>query len=224
MDSPRRPVRTYVLRQGRLTEAQRRARDALTPRFGVPFSDEPLDLDRLFGRTAPKILEIGSGMGETTARIAAGHPERDYLAVEVHTPGIGSLLAQIAAGGLDNVRVIQHDAVEVVRHMIAPASLDGVHVFFPDPWPKKRHHKRRLLQPPFIALLASRLKPGGMVHVATDWEDYARQILEMLSAEPALANTADGFASRPEDRPLTKFERRGLKLGHGVWDVVFRRR
>ena len=223
MDSPRRPVRTYVLRQGRLTEAQRRARDELLPRFGVPYGGEPLDLDRLFGRAAPKVLEIGSGMGETTARIAAGHPDRDYLAVEVHTPGVGSLLAQIAAGGLSNVRVIQHDAVEVVRHMIAPASLDGVHVFFPDPWPKKRHHKRRLLQPPFIALLADRLKPGGTIHVATDWEDYARQILELLSAEPRLANTADGFAARPQERPLTKFERRGLKLGHGVWDVVFRR-
>jgi tRNA (guanine-N7-)-methyltransferase len=223
MDTPRRPVRTYVLRQGRLTEAQRRARDELLPRFGVPYSREPLDLARLFGRHAPKIMEIGSGMGETTARIAAAHPDRDYLAIEVHTPGVGSLLAQLAAQGLENVRVIQHDAVEVVQHMIAPSSLDGVHVFFPDPWPKKRHHKRRLLQAPFIALLATRLKPGATVHVATDWEDYARQILDMLSAEPALVNTSDGFASRPDDRPLTKFERRGLKLGHGVWDVVFRR-
>jgi tRNA (guanine-N7-)-methyltransferase len=224
MDTPRRPVRTYVLRQGRLTDAQRRAHAELLPRFGVPYSREVLDLERLFGRRAPKILEIGSGMGETTARIAASHPDRDYLAIEVHTPGIGSLLAQIAAGGLTNVRVIQHDAVEVVEHMIAPDSLDGMHVFFPDPWPKKRHHKRRLLQAPFIALMASRLKAGGTIHVATDWEDYARQVLEMMAAEPCLANTAEGFAPRPEDRPLTKFERRGLRLGHGVWDIMFRRR
>jgi tRNA (guanine-N7-)-methyltransferase len=224
MDSPHRPVRSFVLRQGRLTEAQRRAREEWLPRLGVPYAAQPLDLDRLFGRAAPKVLEIGSGMGETTARIAAAHPDRDYLAVEVHTPGVGSLLAQIAAAGLTNVRVIQHDAVEVVEHMIAPASLEAVHVFFPDPWPKKRHHKRRLLQPPFIALLSDRLRAGGTMHVATDWEDYALQILELLSAEPRLANTANGFASRPEDRPLTKFERRGLKLGHGVWDIVFRRR
>lgn len=224
MDSPHRPVRSFVLRQGRLTEAQRRAREEWLPRLGVPYAAQPLDLDRLFGRAAPKILEIGSGMGETTARIAAAHPDRDYLAVEVHTPGVGSLLAQIATAGLTNVRVIQHDAVEVVEHMIAPASLEGVHVFFPDPWPKKRHHKRRLLQPPFIALLSDRLRAGGTMHVATDWEDYALQILELLSAEPRLANTANGFASRPEDRPLTKFERRGLKLGHGVRDIVFRRR
>lgn len=224
MDSPHRPVRSFVLRQGRLTEAQRRAREEWLPRLGVPYAAQPLDLDRLFGRAAPKILEIGSGMGETTARIAAAHPDRDYLAVEVHTPGVGSLLAQIATAGLTNVRVIQHDAVEVVEHMIAPASLEGVHVFFPDPWPKKRHHKRRLLQPPFIALLSDRLRAGGTMHVATDWEDYALQILELLSAEPRLDNTANGFASRPEDRPLTKFERRGLKLGHGVRDIVFRRR
>lgn len=224
MDSPHRPVRSFVLRQGRLTEAQRRAREEWLPRLGVPYAAQPLDLDRLFGRAAPKILEIGSGMGETTARIAAAHPDRDYLAVEVHTPGVGSLLAQIATAGLTNVRVIQHDAVEVVEHMIAPASLEGVHVFFPDPWPKKRHHKRRLLQPPFIALLSDRLRAGGTMHVATDWEDYALQILELLSAEPRLDNTANGFASRPDDRPLTKFERRGLKLGHGVRDIVFRRR
>jgi tRNA (guanine-N7-)-methyltransferase len=223
MDSPRRPIRSYVLRQGRMTEAQRRARAELMPRLGVDYSPEPLDLERLFGRTAPRILEIGSGMGETTAQIAAVHPGTDYLAVEVHAPGVGSLLARVAAAGLTNVRVIQHDAVEVVERMVRPGALDGVHVFFPDPWPKKRHHKRRLIQPPFVALLATRMKAGAYLHVATDWEDYAAQVLEVLSGEPLLANTAAQYAPRPDHRPLTKFESRGLKLGHGVWDVVFRR-
>ena len=206
-----------------MTEAQRRARGELLPRLGVPYARAPLDLDGLFGRAAPKILEIGSGMGETTARIAAANPASDYLAVEVHAPGVGSLLARLAAAGLANVRVIEHDAVEVVRDMIPPGSLGGVHVFFPDPWPKKRHHKRRLIQPPFIELLATRMKPGAYLHVATDWEDYAGQILEVLAAQPLLANTAERYAARPEHRPLTKFEDRGLKLGHGVWDLVFRR-
>jgi tRNA (guanine-N7-)-methyltransferase len=219
-----RPVRSYVLRQGRVTDAQRRARDELMPRFGIPYSREPLDLEGVFGRAAPKILEIGFGMGETTARIATDHPGIDYLGIEVHSPGVGSLLKRAAELGVDNLRVIQHDAVEVIEHMIAPASLDGVHIFFPDPWPKKRHHKRRLIQPKFIALLASRMKAGAYVHVATDWEDYARQILEVLSNEPLLANTVEGYAPRPAHRPLTKFENRGLKLGHSVWDVLFRRR
>ena len=223
MNTPHRAIRSYVLRQGRRTDAQRRASAELLPRFGIPYSREPLDLDRVFGRAAPKILEIGFGMGETTARIAASHPGNDYLGIEVHAPGVGSLLQRIAAPGLSNVRIIQHDAVEVLESMIAPACLGGVHVFFPDPWPKKRHHKRRLIQPPFVALLASRMKQGAYVHVATDWEDYAQQIMEVLSIEPLLANTADGYAPRPGQRPLTKFEDRGLKLGHGVWDLVFRR-
>jgi len=223
VNTPHRAIRSYVLRQGRRTDAQRRASAELLPRFGIPYSREPLDLDRVFGRAAPKILEIGFGMGETTARIAASHPGNDYLGIEVHAPGVGSLLQRIAAPGLSNVRIIQHDAVEVLESMIVPACLDGVHVFFPDPWPKKRHHKRRLIQPPFVALLASRMKQGAYVHVATDWEDYAQQIMEVLSIEPLLANTADGYAPRPGQRPLTKFEDRGLKLGHGVWDLVFRR-
>jgi tRNA (guanine-N7-)-methyltransferase len=223
VNTPHRAIRSYVLRQGRRTDAQRRASAELLPRFGIPYSREPLDLDRVFGRAAPKILEIGFGMGETTARIAASHPGNDYLGIEVHAPGVGSLLQRIAAPGLSNVRIIQHDAVEVLESMIAPACLDGVHVFFPDPWPKKRHHKRRLIQPPFVALLASRMTQGAYVHVATDWEDYAQQIMEVLSIEPLLANTADGYAPRPGQRPLTKFEDRGLKLGHGVWDLVFRR-
>jgi len=223
VNTPHRAIRSYVLRQGRLTDAQRRASAELLPRFGISYSRIPLDLDRVFGRAAPKILEIGFGMGETTARIAASHPGNDYLGIEVHAPGVGSLLQRIAAPGLSNVRIIQHDAAEVLESMIAPACLDGVHMFFPDPWPKKRHHKRRLIQPPFVALLASRMKQGAYVHVATDWEDYAQQIMEVLSIEPLLANTADGYAPRPGQRPLTKFEDRGLKLGHGVWDLMFRR-
>jgi len=218
-----RPIRSYVLRQGRVSNAQRRAHDTLLPRLGVPYSPQRLDLDRLFGRTAPRILEIGFGMGETTASIASAHPQNDYLALEVHTPGVGSLLKTLEERGIGNVRIVQHDAVEVLEHMIAPDTFDGAHIFFPDPWPKKRHHKRRLLKPAFVSLLASRLKPGGYVHVATDWEEYAQQILEVLSAEPALRNSSEAYAPRPDYRPLTKFEQRGLKLGHGVWDVIFRR-
>ena len=223
MNTPHRPIRSYVLRQGRGTDAQRRAASELLPRFGIAYSGEALDLDRVFGRAAPKILEIGFGMGETTARIAASQPGNDYLCIEVHTPGVGSLLNRIAALGLSNVRIIQHDAVDVLEHMISPAALDGVHVFFPDPWPKKRHHKRRLRQPPFVALLASRMRPGAYLHVATDWEEYAAQILEALAAEPLLVNTAAQYAARPESRPLTKFETRGLNLGHRVRDLLFRR-
>jgi tRNA (guanine-N7-)-methyltransferase len=223
-DPARRSIRSYVLRQGRTTAAQARARALLGPVYGIPFAPAPIDLGRAFGRAAPKVLEIGFGMGETTAAIAAAHPEIDYLAVEVHSPGVGSLLNRLEGLGLTNVRIIQHDAVEVLEHMIAPGALDGVHLFFPDPWPKKRHHKRRLLQAPFVQLLASRLKPGGTIHAATDWEDYAHQILAVLAAEPALENTAAGFAARPASRPQTKFERRGIGLGHRVWDAVFRRR
>ena len=211
------------MRQGRVSRAQRRAHAELLPVYGVPFSPIPLDLDRVFGRAVPRILEIGFGMGETTAAIAQEHPENDYLGVEVHTPGVGGLLKRIAELHLENLRIVQHDAVDVVQHMIAPDTLDGVHVFFPDPWPKKRHHKRRLIQPAFVALLASRMKRGARVHACTDWEEYARQILEVLSAEPALKNTAAGYASRPQARPETKFERRGLALGHHVWDLVFRK-
>ena len=219
----RRSIRSYVLRQGRITNAQRRAYSELLPVYGAAFSTEPLDLGRLFGRKAPKILEIGFGMGETTAAIAQQHPENDYLGIEVHTPGVGSLLARIAELRLGNVRIIQQDAVEVLQHMIAPTALDGVHIFFPDPWPKKRHHKRRLIQAPFLALLVSRMKPGAIIHACTDWEDYAAQMLQVFSAETVLENTVSGYADRPEARPHTKFERRGLGLGHRVWDLVFRK-
>jgi tRNA (guanine-N7-)-methyltransferase len=218
-----RPIRSFVLRQGRISTAQQRAYDALLPDYGIPYSVAPLDLDEAFGRSAPKFLEIGFGMGEATAHIAAQHPQNDYLCVEVHTPGVGSLLKQVEELGLSNIRVVQHDAVEVLQHMLAPASLDGVHIFFPDPWHKKRHHKRRLIQPELVALLCERVKPGGYVHMATDWQDYAEQVLAVFSAEPRLVNTAPDYAPRPEYRPATKFEQRGLRLGHGVWDIVFRR-
>jgi len=220
----RRPIRSFVLRQGRFSPAQQRARDSLLPVFGVPFQAAPLDFDVLFPRKAPRILEIGFGMGETTAAIAQAIPENDFLAVEVHAPGVGSLLKVIDERRLTNIRVVQHDAVEVVAQMIPEVSLAGIHVFFPDPWPKKRHHKRRLLQPPFVHALALRLEPGGYLHVATDWMDYAAVILATCESELLLENTASGFASRPAHRPLTKFELRGLRLGHGVWDVIFRRR
>jgi tRNA (guanine-N7-)-methyltransferase len=220
----RRPIRSYVLRQGRMSKAQRRAYEELRPRCAIPFAEARLDLTTAFGRSAPTFLEIGFGMGETTAAIAQAHPDHNYLAVEVHSPGVGSLLKLIEERGLAHVRIIQHDAKEVLEHMIAPGTLEGIHVFFPDPWPKKRHHKRRLIQPPFVRLAASRLKPGGYLHLATDWRDYASQMLEVLGAEPLLTNTAAGFAVRPAYRPPTKFEQRGLRLGHGVWDVVFRRR
>ena len=223
-DAPRlttQSIRSFVLRQGRMSPAQFHAFESLLPRFGIGYDATLLDFARAFGRAAPTILEIGFGMGETTARIAQSMPETNFLGLEVHMPGVGALLKRVAELSLANVRVIRHDAVEVVQHMIAPASLDGIHIFFPDPWPKARHHKRRMVQPPFVALLATRLARGGYVHCATDWEPYALHMLEVFSAEPALVNTAPGFAPRPAYRPITKFESRGLKLGHGVWDLVF---
>jgi tRNA (guanine-N7-)-methyltransferase len=217
------PIRSFVLRQGRVSNAQRRAVDTLLAVYGIAYAPGALDYERVFGRRAPTILEIGFGMGETTAQIAQARPEYNYLGIEVHTPGVGSLLKRIDQDRLTNLRLIRHDAVEVLEYMIAPATLAGTHIFFPDPWPKKRHHKRRLIQPGFVSLLASRLAPGACLHVATDWQEYADQILAVFAAEPALANTAPGFAARPDYRPLTKFEGRGLKLGHGVWDIVFRK-
>jgi tRNA (guanine-N7-)-methyltransferase len=218
-----RPIRSYVLREGRVSDAQRRARETLLPRFGIAYQARAIDLDAAFGRGAPKILEIGFGMGSATAEIAAAQPQHDFLGIEVHTPGVGALLKQIEARALANVRVIQHDAVEVLREMIPANSLAGIHIFFPDPWPKKRHHKRRLIQPEFVRLLAQRLTPGGYLHLATDWEDYAAQMLAVLRAETLLRNPHKDFAPRPAWRPTTKFEARGSKLGHGVWDLVFER-
>ena len=223
-EDARRPVRSFVLRQGRMSPAQQRALDQLLPRHGLPFARAPLDWQHVFGRAAPVVLEIGFGMGETTAEIAAAHPERDFVGIEVHAPGVGSLLREVDRRGLANVRVIRHDAVEVVDAMLPMGSLAGIHVFFPDPWPKKRHHKRRLLKPEFVHALALRLVPGGYLHVATDWSDYAEEMLATLGAERLLANTVQGFAPRPESRPQTKFERRGTRLGHPVFDLVFTRK
>jgi tRNA (guanine-N7-)-methyltransferase len=223
-DPTERRIRSFVTRAGRLSTAQARALEELGPRFCIPYTKNLLDIDTAFGRSAPTIFEIGFGMGETTAKIAAGMPEKNFIGVEVHTPGVGSLLKLIGEMGLNNLRIIQHDAVEVVTNMLAPASLAGVHVFFPDPWHKARHNKRRLIQGPFVNLLASRIASGGYLHCATDWQDYAEQMLAVLSVEPSLENTAADYAPRPEYRPVTKFENRGLRLGHGVWDVVFKKR
>lgn len=222
-------IRSYVLRAGRVGSGQARALAEIGPQFMLPYQAAVLDLDAVFGRAVtnsqpvPRILEIGFGMGEGLAETAAAHPENDYLGVEVHTPGVGALLKQIGERSLTNVRVVQHDAVEVLTNMLAPDSLDGIHIFFPDPWHKKRHHKRRLIQPPLVKLLASRLRPGGYIHLATDWQDYAEQMLAVLAVEPRLVNTVADYAPRPDTRPLTKFEQRGIRLGHGVWDLVFRR-
>jgi len=223
--SPRpaqRAIRSYVLRAGRMGTGQQRALEELGPRFVLPFQATPLDAGAVFTREAPLVLEIGFGMGQATAEIAQARPETDFVGVEVHTPGVGALLKRIGELDLTNLRIVQHDAVEVLRQMVAPASLAGIHIYFPDPWHKKKHHKRRLIQPDFVALLASRLAPGGYLHCATDWQDYAEQMLAVLGGEPALVNTsAVGYAPRPDWRPLTKFENRGLKLGHGVWDLLF---
>jgi tRNA (guanine-N7-)-methyltransferase len=213
-----RPIRSYVLRQGRMTPAQARALEELYPRYGLPFTAEPLK--NPFGRNAPLVLEIGSGMGETTAAIAKARPDADFIAVEVHGPGVGSLLNGISKEGLTNLRVIRHDAVEVLERMIADGSLAALHLFFPDPWPKKRHHKRRLVQPGFAALAARKLAPGATLHAATDWPDYAEHMSDVLSREALLEPAREGFAQRPE----TKFETRGRRLGHPIRDLYFRRR
>ena len=237
-------IKSFVRRAGRMSEAQHRYFDEMMPKIGIPYQSSPIDLAAVYGRNAPKILEIGCGMGETTARIAEAMPEKDFFGLEVHVPGVGALCKLIAEKNLSNLRIGNHDAVEVVRDMLPEGALDGIHIFFPDPWHKTRHKKRRLIQPPFVELLASRLKPGGYIHCATDWENYALQMLEVLGQESSLQNSvanptaaelaaaleADraegiaGFAPRPDYRPLTKFENRGLRLGHGVWDLVFIKR
>ena len=224
---PIRAIRSFVRRTGRTTAGQAKAFADVGPQFLLPFTNEDVDFVDIFRRSAPTVLEIGFGMGEATAHIARVMAETNFLCCEVHTPGVGALLKRIEEQSLTNIRILQHDAVEVIDEMLVPATLDGVHIFFPDPWHKKKHNKRRLIQAPLIAKLATRLKPGGYLHCATDWQPYAEQILEVLSAEPLLENTADpsngGYAAKPAYRPLTKFENRGIKLGHGVWDVVFKR-
>jgi tRNA (guanine-N7-)-methyltransferase len=218
------PIRSFVLRQGRMTPAQTRAFETLFGRYGIPYTDRLLDASGAFGRPAPLVFEIGSGMGETTFEIARAHPEINYLAAEVHLPGVGALLKRVEEAGVSNLRVIRHDATEVLARMIPDEALAALHLFFPDPWPKKRHHKRRIVQPAFASLAARKLAPGGILHAATDWSEYAEWMLEVLHAEPLLENTAAGYAPRPDSRPLTKFERRGLGLGHPVHDLLFRRR
>jgi len=224
---PARHIRSFAMRRGHVTAAQRRAYTDLVPALALPYTAQPIDPVAVFGRRAPLVLEIGFGMGETTAAIAARHREIDFLGVEVFVAGIGALARRVHEAGLDNVRLIEHDAVEVVRSMIAPASLHGVHVFFPDPWPKARHHKRRLVAQPFAGMLAERLQAGGTLHCATDWEDYAAQMLQVLSQEPRLRNLHAGYAPAARspwcERPTTKFHSRGERLGHGVWDLVFER-
>ena len=222
-----RVIKSYVLRAGRTGPGQQRAFEQYGPRFLLRYAPAPLDVDSAFGRSAPLILEIGFGMGGATAEIALARPADNFLCCEVHEPGVGALLKHCGERGIENIRILQHDAVEVLDHMLPEASLDGVHIYFPDPWHKTRHHKRRLIQPPFVNRLARHLKPGGYIHLATDWAPYAEQMLDVLSAEPLLRNTAQasdgGYMPRPDYRPLTKFENRGLRLGHGVWDLVFQR-
>ncbi len=219
-------IKSYVHRKGHFSEGQKRAYETLLPQFGVSYEKKLMsaqDWAAVFGNDHPIVLEIGCGMGETTAKIAAQNPHINYIGVEVFTSGVGALLKRIAEYGLTNLRVIQHDAVEIIRDMVQPASLDGIHIYFPDPWHKARHHKRRLIQAPFVHELAQRLKPQAYIHCATDWENYAEQMLEVLSGEELIQNTsAEGsYVPRPESRPLTKYENRGNRLGHGVWDLIF---
>ena len=221
-DLKHRAIRSFVVRAGRMTAKQTRGLNEGMARHGVSYALSVIDFAQTFGRAAPTMMEIGFGMGVTTADIAAAQPETNFIAVEVHPPGVGNLCNLLDERALTNVRVIDHDAVEVLTHMIAPGSLAGVHIYFPDPWHKARHNKRRLVKPPLVALIASRLAVGGYLHLATDWVPYAEQMLEVLSAAPLLANTAEGYAERPAWRPETKFERRGIKLGHEVRDVLFR--
>lgn len=225
-DAPRhRHIRSFALRRGHVSNAQKRAYDEVLPRVQLAYAPALLDLTAAFGRSSPTVLEIGFGMGETTAAIAAARPDLNFLCVEVFAAGIGALAKRIDEQALTNIRIIEHDAVEVVRDMLAPGSLAGVHIYFPDPWPKARHHKRRLIAQPFVSLLASRIARGGALHCATDWQHYAQQMLDVLSGEPQLANAHAGYAPEPRTpvalRPTTKFHARGERLGHAVWDLVF---
>lgn len=216
-----RNIRSFVLRQGHMTAAQQKAIDQLWPKFGLDYQNEIIDLNQIFPQETPKILEIGFGMGVATAEIAQTRPEHSFLAIDVHSPGVGNLLKLIDEQKLSNLRVMRHDAVEVIEHMLSEQSLDGIHIFFPDPWHKKRHNKRRLIQVPFISKLLPKLKTGAYIHLATDWQEYAEQMLSVLNEFKELTNTATDYAPKPAYRPETKFEARGKRLGHGVWDLVF---
>jgi tRNA (guanine-N7-)-methyltransferase len=221
----KRPIRSFVRREGRLTPGQQKALDQLWPHFGIEDNQEPLDLEALFGRDAPRVLEIGFGNGASLAEMAKNQPEQDFIGIEVHRPGVGQLLKAIQTEELSNVRVACTDAVELLKHRIADRSLDRIQIYFPDPWHKKRHHKRRIIQPHFVNVLADKLKHGGHLHLATDWQDYAEQMLSDVSGNSRFANCGDhsGFIERPAYRPITKFEQRGHRLGHGVWDLLFKR-
>lgn len=223
-ETPQRRIRSFVRREGRLTSGQQRALDELWPRFGID-DRARLDLDQLFGRQAPRTLEIGFGNGASLAQMAQAAPQRDFIGIEVHRPGVGHLLQEIENRELRNVRILCRDAVETLEHQLDDASLDRVQLFFPDPWPKKKHHKRRILKPSFIALLGHKLKPGGIFHMATDWQHYAEQMLAEMEQAPHFRNCAGAghYSPKPDDRPTTKFERRGQRLGHGVWDLLFER-
>ncbi len=218
-----RPIRSFVIRGGRLTAGQQRAHDAFWPQFGLELSDSPPDFDAVFGRAAPLVLEIGFGMGQSLLAMAAAEPDKNFIGVEVHLPGVGSLLKGIGELGLSNLRVYRDDAVQVLAQCIAPASLQRVQIYFPDPWHKKKHNKRRLVNPEFVAALTGRLAPGGELHLATDWAHYVEQMLEVCETQAGLNNlTGKGqYAPRPDFRPLTKFEKRGERLGHGVWDLRY---
>ena len=221
-----RTIRSFILRQGRLTSGQQRALDEQWPTFGLDYQDTRLDLEKVFGRSAPKVLEIGFGNGDSLCQMAREHPDRDYLGIEVHRPGVGHLLQLIEQYGLSNIRVMCHDAIDILQHQISDRSLDRVQLFFPDPWHKKKHNKRRIVQPAFIELLARKIKAGGYLHMATDWQDYAKHMLNIMQADNHFENLAKDqlFSPRPANRPLTKFEARGQRLGHGVWDLMYQRK
>ncbi len=220
-----RQVKSFVLRAGKITPGQQKSLESLLPVHGIEHVSSLVDLNVVFGRDSPKIIEIGFGMGKSTSQTAIANPDFDYLGIEVHPPGVGSLLMEIDQYKIDNVKVIRYDAVKVIKDMIMDNSIHGFHIFFPDPWHKKRHNKRRIIQATFIELLCSKLKPGGYIHLATDWEDYAIWMLDILNSNPKLINTSatGDYVPRPLQRPETKFEQRGLSLGHGVWDLIFKK-
>ncbi len=225
MEQQRRTIRSFVKREGRLTAGQQKALDELWPQLGIDFSPQPINSQQLFGRDAELVLEIGFGNGESLWQMAQAQPEKDFIGIEVHRPGVGHLLQKIEQSGITNLRLICHDAVDVLKEQIADNSLDRVQLFFPDPWHKKKHHKRRIVQPDFAMLIAQKLKPGGIFHLATDWQHYAEHMLEVLNNCPTLSNLSEhnDFVPRPAERPLTKFEQRGQRLGHGVWDLFFKK-
>lgn len=226
LESRKKSIRSYVIRAGRMTEGQSRAFERFWPEYGLSLEDGPLEYAAVFGREAPRVLEIGFGMGDSLLQMAQEEPDKDFIGIEVHPPGVGALVNNAGKAGVRNLRVYLADAVDVLSECIAEGSLQRIQVYFPDPWHKKKHHKRRIIQPPLVALLSSRLAPGGLLHLATDWQPYAEHMSEVLADEPLLENCAEQgeFVARPDFRPVTKFERRGERLGHGVWDLLYRRR